>query len=110
MGGIFLLVMSRAASTTLCSATSQDTLNSAPVEITEYPGFHVDPPQPAGIKEPLFTEESICMVESSEKSVHVSLSLYYFPSKTVAKVYNKQLRSNIICSMFHTVSDVLKTY
>lgn len=91
MGGIFLLVMCRAVSTTLCNAASQDTLNSAPVEIAEYPGFHVDPPQPAGIKEPLFTEESIRAVESSEKPEHVPLSSYYFPSKNVAKVYNKQL-------------------
>ena len=35
-------------------AASQDTLYGAPVEVAEYPGVHVEPPQPAEEEEPLF--------------------------------------------------------
>ena len=53
MDGNNVLVMCWAVFTTLCKGLRQDTVYGAPVEVAEYPGVHVEPPQPAKEKEPL---------------------------------------------------------
>ncbi len=54
-------------------AASQDTLYSAPVEVAEYPGVHVEPPQPTEEEEPLSgcLCDGVCVVRHTEVEMEV---------------------------------------